>query len=178
MLHRYFTRLFLSYVCDMTLFNICIFYVDDVQERMAQNLSTDLAATQSVSQDTVRWAPNNAYEQAIGRPEYAGRVRQVGPNVTPVRGTCFAYRSRSQGAPSDSTSQALAENTREVADLRAELRVERERNDILEQRMRGFEAFMASHGTGGAQQGSPANVGRTSSVSSASAGMIHIVYMT
>jgi hypothetical protein len=35
-----------------------------------------------------------------------------------------------------------------------------------------------SHGTGGAQQSSPANVGRTSSVSSASAGMIHIVYMT
>jgi hypothetical protein len=137
---------------------------------------------QSVSQDTVRWAPNDAYEQAIGRPEYAGRVRQVGPNVTLVRGTCFAYRSRSQGAPSDSTSQALAENAREVADLRAELRAERERNDILEQRMRGFEAFMSSmgvsHGFAGAQQSSPANVGSTSSATSASAGMIHIVYMT
>jgi hypothetical protein len=72
----------------------------------------------------------------------------------------------------------LAENTREVADLRAELRAERERNDILVQCMRGFEAFMALHGTRGAQQGSPANVSSTSSVSSASAGMIHIVYMT
>jgi hypothetical protein len=61
-LHRYFTRVFLSYVCDITLFNICVFYVDDVQERMAQNLSTDLAATRSVSQDTVRWALNDAYE--------------------------------------------------------------------------------------------------------------------
>jgi hypothetical protein len=93
MLLIYFTRVFLSYVCDMTLFNICVFYVDDVQERMAQNLSIDPAATHSVSQDTVRWALNDAYEQAIGRPEYEGRVRQVGPNVTPVRGTCFVYRS-------------------------------------------------------------------------------------
>jgi hypothetical protein len=132
----------------MTLLNICVFYIDDVQERMAQNLSTDPAGTQSVSQDTVRWAPNDAYEQAIGRPEYAGRVRQVGPNVTPVRGTCFAYRSHSQGAPSSGTS--LAEHAREVADLWVELRAERERNDILEQHMRGFEAFMASHGTRGA----------------------------
>jgi hypothetical protein len=131
----------------MTLLNICVFYVDDVQERMAQNLFIDPAATQSVSQDTVRWAPIDTYEQAIGRPAYAGRVRQVGPNVTPVCGTCFAYKSRSQGAPSNGMSQALAEHAREVANLRAELRAERERNDILEQCMRGFEAFMASHGT-------------------------------
>jgi len=121
---------------------------------MSQNLSTDPAATQSVSQDRVRWASNDAYEQAIGRPEYAGRVRQVGSNVTTVRGTCFSYRSRSQGAPSEGTSRALAEHAREVADLRAELRAERERNDSLEQRMRGFEAFMSSmgvsHGTVGA----------------------------
>lgn len=135
------------HVIYMTLLNICVFYVDDVQERMAHNLSIDLAAMQSVPQDTVRWALNDAYEQAFGRPEYAGRVWQVGPNVTPVRGTCFAYRSRSQGAPSNGTSQALVEHAREVADLRAELHAERERNDILEQRMRGFEAFMASHGT-------------------------------
>jgi hypothetical protein len=103
----------------------------------------------------MRWAPNDEYEQAIGRPEYAGRVRQVGPNVTPVRRTCFSYRSRSQGAPSEGTSQALAGHAREVADLRAELRAERERNDGLEQRMRQFEAFMSSmgvsHGTVGAQ---------------------------
>jgi hypothetical protein len=76
----------------------------------------------------------------------------------------------------------LAENAREVADLRAELRAERERNDILEQHMRGFEAFMSSmgvsHGTGGAHQSSPANIGSTSSATGASAGMIHIVYMT
>jgi len=81
-----------------------------------------------------------------------------------------------------STFQALAENAREVADLQAEQRAERERNDILEQRMRGFEAFMSSmgvsHGFAGAQQSSPTNVGSTSSATGASAGMIHIVYMT
>jgi len=119
----------------MTLFNTCVLYVDDVQERTTQGLSSDPAATQSVSGDTVRWASNDAYKQAVGRPEYAGRVRQVGPNVTPVRGTCFSYRSCSQGAPSEGTSRALAEHAQEAADLRAELRAERERNDSLEQRM-------------------------------------------
>jgi hypothetical protein len=66
-----------------------------------------------------------------------------------------------------------------VADLRAEPLAERERNDTLEQRMRQFKAFMSfmgvSLGTIGAQQSSPANVGSTSSVNSASAGMLRIV---
>jgi hypothetical protein len=82
----------------MILFNICVFYIDDVQERMTQNLSIDPAATQSVSQDTVRWAPNDAYEQAIGRLEYAGRVRQVGPNVTLVRETFLVQVSLTRGS--------------------------------------------------------------------------------
>jgi hypothetical protein len=42
--------------------NFCVFYVDDVQESMTQNLSSDPAATQSVSDDTVRWTSNDAYE--------------------------------------------------------------------------------------------------------------------
>jgi hypothetical protein len=170
---------FLSYACVMTLFNTCVLYVDDVQERMTQGLSSDPAATQSVLGDTVRWAPNDAYEQAVGRPEYAGRVRQVGPNVTLVCGTSFSCRSCSQGAPSEGTSRALAEHAREVADLRAEPLAERERNDTLEQRMRQFKAFMSSMGvspgTVDAQQSSPANVGSTSPVNSGSAGMLRIV---
>jgi hypothetical protein len=89
----------------MTLFNTCVFYVDDVYERMMQCLSSYPAATQSVSEDTLRWEPNDAYEQAVGRLEYAGRVRQVGANVTPVRGTCFSYRARSHGGPFDGTSR-------------------------------------------------------------------------
>jgi hypothetical protein len=163
----------------MALFNTCVLYVDDVQEMMTQGLSSDPAATQSVSGCTVRWAPNDVYEQAVGRPEYAGRVCQVRPNVTPVRGTCFLYRACSHGGPSEGTSRDWAEHAREMAEMREMLRPERERNDVLEQRMRQFEAFMSSmHGTVGVQQSSPANVGSMSSVSSASASMIHIVYMT
>jgi hypothetical protein len=46
----------------MYILTTCVFYVDDVQERMTQNLSSDLTATQSVSEDTVCWSPNDAYE--------------------------------------------------------------------------------------------------------------------
>jgi hypothetical protein len=139
----------------------------------------------------VRWAPNDAYQQAVGRPEYTGRVLQVGPNVTLVRGTCFSYRPRSQGGPSEGMSRDWAEHARKMEEIQAELRAERERNDALEQRMqqfdameqrmRQFEVFMSSMGVSqpclGAQS-SPAHIGSTSSVSSASAVMIYIVYMT
>jgi len=147
---------------------------------MTQSLSSDPAATQSVSADTVRWAPNDAYEQAVGRPEYAGRVRQVGPNVTPVRGTCFSYRPRSQGGPSQGTSRDWAEHTRKMEEMQAELQAERARNDLLEQRLRQVEVFMSSMGASAPCLGtpSPAHVGSTSSVSSASAGMIYIVCRT
>jgi hypothetical protein len=59
------------------------------------------------------------------------------------------------------------------------LRAERERNDALEQRMRQLEVFLTSMGVShvspGAYQSPPANGGSTSSVSSASTGMINIV---
>ncbi|XP_062162130.1 uncharacterized protein LOC133869188 [Alnus glutinosa] len=152
-------------------------------ERMTQSLASDPAATQSVSADTVRWAPNDAYEQAIGRPEYAGRVRQVGPNVTPVRGTCFSYRPRSQGGPSQGTSRDWAEQSRKMEEMQAELHAERARNDRLEQRVQQFdgieqrlremEVFMSSMAVPApcvGNQSSPAHVGSTSSVGSASAG--------
>ncbi|XP_062163219.1 uncharacterized protein LOC133870174 [Alnus glutinosa] len=149
---------------------------------MTQSLSTDPAASDPVSSDTVRWAPGDAYEQAVGRPEYAGRVRQVGPNVTPVRGTCFSYRARTRGGPAEGTSQDWA--AQKIAELEGIVRAERERADsmeqrirqfdAMEQRMRHFEAFMSSTGLSfvcpGAQQSSPAHVGSTSSVSSAPAG--------
>jgi hypothetical protein len=133
--------IFLNYVCDMALFNIWVFHIDDVQERMTQSLSSDPAATQSVSADTMHWAPNDAYEQAVGRPEYAGRVRHVGLNITPVRGTCFSYRPRSQGGPSEGTSRDWAEHAQKMEEIQTELRAERERNDALEQRMRQFDAM-------------------------------------
>jgi hypothetical protein len=46
---------------------------------MKELLSTDLAATSSITEGTVRWAPNDTYSQVLGnKPEYAVRVRQVG----------------------------------------------------------------------------------------------------
>lgn len=99
---------------------------------MTQSFSSDPAATQSVSGNTVRWALNGAYEQAVGRPEYTGRVRQVRPNVTPVGGTCFSYRPRSQEEPSEGTSRDWAEHAQKMEEMQAELRAERERNDVLE----------------------------------------------
>jgi hypothetical protein len=108
---------------------------------MTQSLSSDPAATQSVSADTVRWAPYDAYEQAVGRPEYAGRVRLVGPNVTLVRGTCFSYRPRTQGGPSQGTSRDWAEHVRKMEEIQAELQAERVRNDRLEQRVQQFDAM-------------------------------------
>jgi hypothetical protein len=68
-----------------------------------------------------------------------------------------------------------------MAEMQAMLRAEQERNDALKQGMRQFEAFMSSMGVSQAcvgAQSSPANVGSTSSVTSASVGMIHIVYTT
>lgn len=112
-----------------------VFYPDDVHERMTQNLSSDLAATQRVSEDMVRWTPNDAYEQALGRPKYAGRVRQVGLNVTPVRGTCFSYRARSQGGSSKGTSQDWFEHDRRMATMETLLQAQTQRNDVLEQRI-------------------------------------------
>lgn len=145
---------------------------------MTQNLSSDPAATQSVLEDTVRWAPNDAYEQALGRLEYAGRVRQVGPNVIPVRGTCFTYRAHSQGRSSQGTSRDWSEHDRRMTTMETLLQTQTQRNDVLEQRIRQLDIVITSvgvsHVSPGAQQSSPANGGSTSSVSSAFAGMINI----
>jgi hypothetical protein len=98
---------------------------------------------------------------------FGGRVSHTG----------LAHR----GGPSEGTSRDWAEHARQMAEMQAMLRAERERNDALEQRMRQFEAFMSSMGVSQAclgAQSSPTNVGSTSFVSSASAGMIYIVYTT
>jgi hypothetical protein len=130
----------------MALFNTCVFYVDDVHERMTQGLSSDPAAMQSVSERHGALGTERRVRTGGGRPEYAGRVRQVGPNVTPGRGTCFLYRARSQGGPPEGTSRDWAEHAQQMVEMQTMLHSERERNDILEQRMRKFEAFMASMG--------------------------------
>jgi hypothetical protein len=73
-----------------------------------------------------------------------------------------------------------AEHTRKMEEIQAELQAERARNDLLEQRLRQVEVFMSSMGASAPCLGtpSPAHVGSTSSVSSASACMIYIVCRT
>jgi len=103
----------------------------------------------------------------------------------------FLIQASLTGGPSEGTSWDWVEHARKMEEMQAELRAERERNDALEQRMRQFDAmeqrmrqfevFISSMGVSqpclGAQS-SPANLGSTSSVSSASACMIYIVYRT
>jgi hypothetical protein len=59
------------------------------------------------------------------------------------------------------------------------LQAQTQRNDTLEQHLRQLEAVLTSmgvsHASSGAQRSPPTNGGSTSSVSSASAGMINIV---
>jgi hypothetical protein len=45
---------------------------------MTQSISNDPAATQNVSEDMVCWAPNDTYEQVLGKPEYAGEFGKLG----------------------------------------------------------------------------------------------------
>jgi hypothetical protein len=128
------------------LLTTCVLYIDNIHERMTQRLSSDPTATQSVLEDMVHCAPNNAYKQALGRPEYAGRVRQVGPNVTPVRETCFSYQAHSQGRPSQCTSRGCSRHEGRIATMETLLRAQIERNDALEQRMPHLEAVLTSMG--------------------------------
>jgi len=68
-----------------------------------------------------------------------GRVQQVGPNVTLVRGTSFSYRAHSQAGPSQCTSRSCSVHEGRIATMEVLLRAQIERNETLEQPMRHFE---------------------------------------
>jgi len=146
---------------------------------MTQSILNDPVATQSISEDTVCWASNDAYEQALGKPDYAGMVQQVGLNITPVQGTSYSYRTRSQASPSQCTSQSCSIHEGRLATMEILLQAQTDRNEALEQCMRHFESILASmgalHTSPIAQHASPPNEGSTSSVGSDSAVMITIV---
>jgi hypothetical protein len=64
---------------------------------MFELISNDLATSSSVIKGIVRWAPNDAYAQALeNKPEYVGRVRQVGLNILTVWGSIHSYYTSSQ----------------------------------------------------------------------------------
>jgi hypothetical protein len=107
---------------------------------MKELLPTDPAIESSITEGIVRWAPNDAYSQAIGnKPEYTGRVRQVGPNVLPVRGTIHSYykpvEPRSQTSGSAGVSRMIeaalkAQQEKHRAEMDALLAAQREETTV------------------------------------------------
>ena len=81
---------------------------------MLELIPNDPVTSSSVTEGTIRWAPNDAFSQAFGnKPEYASRVRQVGPNILPVRGSIHTYYTLSQSRSwntNDSTVSYMAED--------------------------------------------------------------------
>lgn len=77
-------------------------------ERLAP---TDLATKSSMTDETVRWRPEDANSQAFGnKPEYLSKVRGVGKNVRPVSRTTHTYYTPTQErsqifSPSTASSQ-------------------------------------------------------------------------
>jgi len=60
-------------------------------------MPTDSTKSSSITQGTVRWRHDDVYAQALdNKPEYAGRVRQVWPNIWPVWGSIHSYHTPSQ----------------------------------------------------------------------------------
>ena len=82
---------------------------------MLELMPNDLTAVQSVTEGTVRWCPGDAYSQALGNKlEYAGRVRQAGPGIRPVRGSTRTYYTPSQPRSQNTSDSHMAERIREL----------------------------------------------------------------
>jgi hypothetical protein len=82
-----------------------------------------------------------------------GRVRQVGPNVTLVRRTCFSYRACSQGGSSQCTSRGYSIHESIMATMETLLQAQTQRNDTLEQCLRQLKAVLPSMGVSHASPG-------------------------
>jgi hypothetical protein len=111
---------------------------------MEQLIPNDPAASDTVTEGTVRWLPRNAYAIALGnKPEYSCKVRGVGKNVRHVPGTTHTYYTPTQGQsqhPRHSTQSSQeeinqactlileAERTSRAAEIEAALRAQQERH--------------------------------------------------
>jgi hypothetical protein len=59
---------------------------------MLELIPNDPATSSSMTEGIVRWALNDAFVQELrNKLEYAGKVRQVGPNILPVRDSIHSY---------------------------------------------------------------------------------------
>jgi hypothetical protein len=106
---------------------------------MLELMSNDLAAISSVTEGTVRWCPGDAYSQALGnKAEYAGRVRQVGPGILPVRGSTQTYYTPSQSWTQNTGD--LSHMAERIRELETERDQQRARIQELEHQMGVNEA--------------------------------------
>jgi hypothetical protein len=118
---------------------------------MLELMPNDPAAVSSVTEGTVRWCPGDAYSQALGnKPEYAGRVRQVGPGPLPVRGSTRTYYTPSQSRTQNtSDSSHMAERIRELEterdQQRARIQELEDQSLANEARFQRLEAFFLSN---------------------------------
>jgi hypothetical protein len=95
---------------------------------MVMLMPTDSAESSSITQGTVHWKHDDAYAQALGnKPEYAGRVRQVGPNIWPVRGSIRSYHTPSQ-PHSQNQGHAVFSQEMFASEMERALEVERTRH--------------------------------------------------
>jgi hypothetical protein len=114
-------------------------------------MPNDPAAVSSVTEGTVRWCPGDAYSQALGnKPEYAGRVRQVGPGPLPIRGSTRTYYTPSQSRTQNTSDAShMVERIRELETERDQQRVriqELEAQSLAnEARFQRLEAFFLSN---------------------------------
>jgi Holliday junction resolvasome RuvABC endonuclease subunit len=99
-----------------------------VQNRMKELLPNDSAATSSITDGTIRWAPGDAYALAMdNKLEYAGRVRGIGSGIQPVKGSTVKYytpATRSQTTLQsvvDEQKKLIEEQRMELIEIREQL---------------------------------------------------------
>jgi hypothetical protein len=89
-------------------------------------MPTDSSESSSITQGMVRWRHDDAY--ALGnKPKYAGRVRQVWPNIWHVRGSIRSYHTPSQPR-SRNQRHAVFSQEMFASEMKRALKVERARH--------------------------------------------------
>jgi hypothetical protein len=88
---------------------------------MLELISNNPVASSSVIERTIRWAPNDAFVQALGnKPKYAGRVRKMGPNILPVQGIIHSYYTPSQSRSQNTCNSIVSQMAERIRELEAE----------------------------------------------------------
>jgi uncharacterized coiled-coil protein SlyX len=122
--------------------------------------STPTSSEVSTSR-TIAWCDDDAYAQAMGTPEYSGRVRGVGKGILPTRSTS---RSSARPASHDEVSVLRAQLATQAAAQQAMMDEHNayvasqnarsaEQDRQLDRMRKLIESFMANQGVMGGQSG-------------------------